>query len=142
MRKWRQGVLVSGVRRRKLLVVLAASSVSLLAGLGTVSPAWANEPAGDFAVFKQCPRFAPGVELCLYSQMLSGELVIGKQTVPVVNPVTLQGGIAFNETTFAETFVGALDGETISRTPQSVPGGLASLLDCEEIGGRGFLERA
>jgi hypothetical protein len=142
MRKWRQGVLVRGVRRRKLVVMMGAAFVPLLACLGIVSPALANEPTGDYAVFAQCPRFTPGVELCLYSQMLSGELVLGKQTVPVVTPVTLQGGIAFNETTFAETFVGALDGETISRTPQNVTGGLASLIDCEEIGGRGFLERA
>jgi hypothetical protein len=143
MRKWRQGVRVMGVRRRrKLVVVMVASLVSLPACLGIVSPAWANEPTGDFAVFKQCPRFTPGVELCLYSQLLSGELAIGKQVLPVLSPVTLQGGIAFNEATFAESFVGALNGETISRTPQSIPGGLTGLIDCEEIGGKGSLERA
>jgi hypothetical protein len=141
MRKWRQGVRLRGVRRRKLIVAMAASFVPLLAGLEMVSPALANEPTGDFADFKQCPRFTTGVNLCLYSQMLSGELVIGNHALPVVSPVTLQGGIELNETTFAETFVGALNGETISRTPQNIPGGLPSLIDCEEIAGSGFRER-
>ena len=57
----------------------------------------------------------------MYSQMLSGALVIGKQALPIVSPVTLQGGVTFDEATFAETFVGALDGETISHTHRAFP---------------------
>ena len=40
-----------------------------------------------------------------------------------------------------DTFVGAINGETLTATPQPVPGGLSSLIDCNEITGRGFLER-
>jgi hypothetical protein len=115
----RRKVRLVGVRRRGLVVAV----VSLSVGLGVVAPAWGKEPAGDFAVFKQCPRFTAGVELCLYSQALSGEVVIGKQAVPLVNPVTLQGGV-IGAGSPTERFVGALNGETLSKTPQKVPGGL------------------
>lgn len=115
------------------------SVVALAASFGIASPALAKLPTGDFAVFSQCPRFATGVNLCLYTRTIGGEVRLGREVVPLVNTITIQGGIVFNEETSAETFVGALDGETISRTPQRVPGGLSGLLKCEEIGG--VLER-
>ena len=37
-------------------------------------------------------------------------------------------------------FVGALNGEPLSKTPQNVPGGLTGLVNCEEIKGSGFFE--
>jgi len=43
--------------------------------------------------------------------------------VPITNTFTLQGGAIENEETGAEAFVGALNGETLSKTPQNVPGG-------------------
>ena len=49
------------------------------------------------------------------------------------NTITLQGGYTFNEETEAETFLGALNGETLSKTPQKVPGGLLGLVKCNEI---------
>jgi hypothetical protein len=53
----------------------------------------------------------------------------------------LQGGVKQQEEPpFAETFVGALNGETISKTPQSVPGGLAGVVSCNEILGGGLLK--
>jgi hypothetical protein len=107
-------------------------------GLGVVSPALAKQPTGDFAVFKQCPRFTTGVNLCLYSQITSGVMILSKLTVPNVNPVTLQAGIIRNPETEAETFVGALNDETLSSTPQPVPGGLSGLIDCNEIKGKGL----
>lgn len=39
--------------------------------------------------------------------------------------------------TDVETFVGALNGETLSKTPQKVPGGLLGLVNCTEIKGEG-----
>jgi hypothetical protein len=58
--------------------------------------------------------------------------------VPIVNPVTLQGGLGQpveneKEETFYESFIGASNGETMSKTPQPVPGGLAGLVNCKEI---------
>jgi hypothetical protein len=124
----------------RALVVIAALMVPL-AGLGTAPPALAKQPTGDFAVFKQCPRFTTGVELCLYSQITGGETTLNKLTVPIVNETTLQFGIIVDPETDAETVVGALNGETLSPTPQPVPGGLSSLIDCDEINGKGHLGR-
>jgi hypothetical protein len=115
-------------------LALIGAAMALSAPLALASSAAAKEPTGDFAPFKQCPRFTAGVELCLYSQTESGEVTLGNSTVPIKNTITLQGGIVFNEETFVETFVGALNGETLSKTPQPVPGGLAGLVNCNEIG--------
>jgi len=125
--------------RRRVLVAVMAVMVPM-AGLAAASPAFAKEPTGDFAVFKQCPRFTSEVRFCLYSQVTGGKVTINKQTVPIENTITLQGGIKRNPETEVETFVGALNGETLSKTPQNVPGGLLGLINCTEIKGSGFLE--
>jgi hypothetical protein len=117
---------------RRLLVLALALSTPLLV-IGFVSPAWATEPTGDFAIFKQCPRFTTGVAYCLYAQTESGEVTIGTSTVPIEKTITLQGGYTRNELTGEEKFVGALNGDTLSKTPQAVPGGLAGLIKCNEI---------
>jgi hypothetical protein len=123
--------------RRRTLVVVAVFAVSLTC----VASASANGPAGPFAVFRQCPRFTEGVRFCLFSQIEGGGVGIGSGGVAIVSPITVQGGYTRNETTGAETFVGALDGDTLSRTPQPVPGGLGGLIVCDEIVGKGFLQR-
>jgi hypothetical protein len=77
------------------------------------------------------------VNLCFYSNVYGGKVALDKQTVPIKNMITLQGGYTFNEETEAETFVGALNGETLSKTPQNVPSGLLGLVNCNEIKGSG-----
>jgi hypothetical protein len=132
---------VGRLTRVRIRTVLLAATTLLawLASLDVVSPALARSPTGDFAVFSQCPRFTAGVNLCLYARPTNGEMTLNKQTVPIVNTMTLQGGIELNTRTFAETFVGALNGETLSKTPQPVPGGLSGLVKCKEI--NSFSER-
>jgi hypothetical protein len=94
-------------------------------------------PKGEFAVFADCPlTTAAG---CVYAKTESGKFVVGKETVPIEKAVTLQGG--FNEDeSGADHFVGAKDGNTLSKTPQKVPGGLSGLVKCNEISN--FIERA
>ncbi len=124
-----------------------AWAIAIMAALAALSalaaPALAIEPTGDFAVFKQCPRFTTGVELCLYAETQGGEVTLNKQTVPInadgKHPIILQGGFT-NAGTNEEKFVGALNGETLSKTPQNVPGGLAGLVNCTEIVGSGLFE--
>jgi len=117
-----------------------ASAVVAAIVLVNAPSALAGGPTGDFAPFTKCPQFTTGVNFCVYSQITGGEMTLDKLTVPIVNPVTLQFGLMINTETGGETTVGALDGETLSPTPQPVPGGLSSLIACNEIKGRGPLE--
>jgi hypothetical protein len=122
---------------RRMSVPVALLGSVLSASLWVSSSALALEPTGDFAVFKQCPRTAltefPEEKFCIFAQTQSGEVTIGKSSVPIKNTITLQGGYIRNEETFHETFEAALDGNTLSKTPQPVPGGLAGLVNCNEI---------
>jgi hypothetical protein len=127
---------------RKYMLVVMMVLMGSLVGSVMVAAASAKEPTGEFAVFKKCPRSMAGVTLCLYSQITGGEMVLDKLTVPTVNPVTLQFGVITNEETKVQAVVGALDGETLSPTPQPIPGGLSSLIDCNEIKGNTLRDRA
>jgi hypothetical protein len=123
---------LASTRRRALIATLA-----VMTPLAFAPAALAKAPTGPFAVFSACPRFTPGVIFCIYSQTEGGEVKIGKSTVPInadkKHEIILQGGFSENETTGVESFVGAVDGNTLSKTPQNVPGGLAGLVNCTEI---------
>jgi len=107
-----------------------------------VSPAFAKEPTGNFARFKHCPRFTPGVVFCTISEITGGEVAIGSTAVPIEKAnITLQGGYTFNEETEEEKFVGAEGAETFSKTPLKVPGGLLDFVKCNEIKGEGIIEK-
>ena len=133
-------VRLTGVGRRLSIVLVLAVLCGVIGG----SSASAKAPSGDFAIFGQCPRFTAGVSLCFYSQVTGGTITLGKQTVPIdadgQHAIVLQGGVEQQEVPFTETFVGALNGETISKTPQSVSGGLAGAVNCNEIPGNGILK--
>jgi hypothetical protein len=106
----------SSLLRSSLGVALALAATGLLA-LATSAPALAN----DFDVFVQCPL---GVaEECVFYQSTGGSIAVGSKTVPL-NTVTLQGGVKINPDTQEEEFVPAVNGETLSKTAQPLPGGL------------------
>jgi hypothetical protein len=125
--------------RRRWLLGLVASIVPV-AALTMAAPALAtvHHPKGEYAVFADCPLSNPEVTLCTVATTESGEFTIGKETVPITNTITLQGGLN-TFLTGTETFYGAEDGNTLSKSPQKVPGGLAGLVKCNEI--TEFLER-
>jgi hypothetical protein len=105
------------------------ASALLLAMLVPASSALAapHHPTGEFAQFGDCPLSNPSVNFCSFSENTSGEFTFGKKTVPLVNPQILQGGLITNTETFVSTFVAAEDGNTLSKTPQPVPGGLLGI---------------
>ncbi len=125
------------VIRGRVVVVAVALAVPLV----SASPALAT-PKGEFAVFADCPLSNSSVEACIVAKTESGKFIIGKRTVPIESVITLQGGLE-NENPcnfpFAgkgecrAPFVGAADGNTLSKTPQNVPGGLFNLINCKEI---------
>jgi hypothetical protein len=98
-----------------------AGLLVLLTGLLTASAAMAGKPTGEFAVFKDCPLSTIGVNWCVYSKTTGGELTLGKMSVPIVNPIVLQGGLIVTEK--EETFVNPTEGVTLSKTAETVTGG-------------------
>ncbi len=113
-------------RRRVLMVALVAQ----LAMLAAVAPAFAaSKLKQEFAPFADCPTAAANA--CLVSTTTGGEFVIDHKTVPIERAVTLQGGLA-TESLYEQPLLGAAEGETLSRTPLTVPGGLVGI---EGLGG-------
>lgn len=122
------------IKTRSLALSLAA--LTSLAVLVIAGPASAH--TGVWARFNNCPSTTIGVKKCVQSVTSGGKVVLGKKTVPIVNPVTLQGGLGapeFNEEKeeFFEKFYGATNGETLTKAAQPVPGGLSGLVNCKEI---------
>lgn len=126
--------------RRTCVVFAVAALATSLAFASTA----AAEPKGVFKVYKDCPTEKSEVALCIYGETTSGEFVIGSTNVPINKTLLLQagavhvGGSNFNE----YRLVPPKDGETMSKTELNVPGGLAGLINCEEIKGSGLLEIA
>jgi hypothetical protein len=87
----------------------------------------------SYAQFEHCPLRDPATKLCLFTQTTGGELIAGDTTVPLSRTVTLQGGVHVVENEEKEIvkdeFIAAKNGETLSKTPQPVPGGLRAVVD-------------
>jgi hypothetical protein len=118
-------------KRHTLRIAVVASALALVGAFASVSTASAHE--GEYAKFNYCPSTTSGVFKCVQSITKGGKVVLGNKTVPIVNPVTLQGGFSAEDEAGFSTFFGATNGETLSKTPQPVPGGLAGLVNCKEI---------
>jgi hypothetical protein len=113
---------------------LAVAAVAALAWTGWTL-ASNHRATRDYAPFRQCPLDDPATNLCLFTQTESGEFAVGEKTVPIDRTITLQGGVHVVENKEREIvrdqLIAASDGETLSRTPQPVPGGLRGVVDPE-----------
>jgi hypothetical protein len=98
-------------------MVLSATALALSA-----SPAFAGL-RGEFAKFSDCPVNNPAVVTCVVSTTTSGEFHLGSKTVPVTQAVVLQGGLQDEN----PVLVPAADGNTLSKTPLQVPGGIVGI---------------
>jgi hypothetical protein len=114
----------------KMKVLGLAAVIAAFAALGLAQSASAH--SGLFSKFDFCPSTNPTVFKCLTGVTKGGQVVLGKKTVPIVNPVTIQGGETESKGGLSN-FVAATNGVTMSKTPQPVPGGLAGLVNCKEI---------
>jgi hypothetical protein len=83
-------------------------------------------PTGVYKNFAQCPLTNPALNACFYSVSTGGQVTTGKKTVPVKNPQVLQGGLQYlgGDVLGPLNFLAAANGETLTKTPQPVPGGL------------------
>jgi len=127
------------MRNRIRSTLLAGVAMTAILSAIGVSSAMAT-PKGEYAVFAQCPLSNMELSGCLVSRSESGHVTLGKQEVPIVKTQTLQGGV-INVEPGLKNMAAALNGETLTKTPQKVPGGITGLVKCNEIKGEGFWEK-
>jgi len=84
-----------------------------------------HNPTGEYAQFKECPLNRATITDCVFAETDGGGFTVGKKEVPLVNPIELQGG--FEGEGQEIEFYGAENGDTLSKTPQPVPGGLLGI---------------
>ncbi|MBS1680033.1 MAG: hypothetical protein JST08_21910 [Actinobacteria bacterium] len=121
--------------RRKVKSARAVCAATALVALGALfaAPA-ALAHSGEYAEFDNCPSTNPSVITCLHATSSGGEFVLGNKKVPLVNPVTLQGGVtAVDPATGFAKLVAPTSGEALTKAAQPVPGGLSGLVNCKEI---------
>jgi hypothetical protein len=106
---------------RRFLKVSLGVSVTVLMMAASAS---AHHPTGLFAKFAQCPFENPKVEICTYAESTSGVFQFGKINAPIVKPEILQGGYYESPETGELIFVGAVNGQTLVKVAQTIPGGL------------------
>jgi hypothetical protein len=108
---------------RRLFAALTVLAALVLPASAAAAP---HSPTGEFAQFADCPLSHASLFACVYSESTAGYFQLGQKTVPIKNPVVLQGGLELTET--GGSFVGAEDGNTLVKTPQPVPGGLTGIV--------------
>lgn len=114
-------------------VRVALGAVIALLGVTGIS-ASASAYTGPAAPFNYCAVNNPEVFKCLYVNIYGGEVILGKKTVPIINPLVLQGGYTENEKALDiskrrwSQMVPATNGVSLSKTPEPVPGGLLGLI--------------
>lgn len=111
----------------RLASSLLVAALAALVVLGFASQALATKPTGDYVNFGDCPVSNPLVITCLYGQTTSGQFSIGSTEVPITKAITIQGGLVEQEEGNLR-LIGATDGKTLSKAPQTVPGGLFKII--------------
>lgn len=127
--------LLSVVMRRRVVRARLRKLVAtvMVVGLGSAVTALSLPAAAlaglqhEFALFANCPVNDAAVETCVRSTVTSGEFKLGSKTVSIDKAIVLQGGV-----TASGELVPASNGETLSNTPLTVPGGLVGI---EGLGG-------
>jgi hypothetical protein len=119
-------------KRNRTGVVAAVISAVALTSLILAGSASAKL-TGEFARFAQCPYTNPEVHRCLHAVTTGGTVKLGSKTVTITSPATVQGGYQEVEEGEFSKFFAAKNGQTLTKAPQKVPGGLAGLVNCPEI---------
>lgn len=108
--------------KRLFLAVAAVAALALPVAPAAAAP---HHPTGEYAQFNDCPLNNPAVTVCLFSESNGGFFTIGKKTVPLKNPVILQGGQ--DEVLEPTKFFPAEDNNSLPPVAQPVPGGLLGI---------------
>jgi len=119
---------------KKFLVGLAPlMAVAMFALAPSAAMATEHNPKGVYAPFKYCPLSNSAVESCTVAQTSSGEFTVGKRAVPITKTITLQGGLSKGEEVGEVVFNAAENGETLTKVPLYVPGGLFDIVAPEYL---------
>jgi hypothetical protein len=112
-------------RARRAALVVAFALAALVAALSTAASASAVSAfKEEFAPFTNCP--VEVAKTCTIATTTSGEFKLDLKTTKIEHPVVLQGGLA-SEAFADQALLAPTNGETLSKTPQEVPGGLTGL---------------
>jgi hypothetical protein len=120
------------MQARTRVAGLIAIAVAMSCAMVAAAPAQAITPTGEWARYTACPLDNPAfVEppanvasgYCVWAQTTSGQVTIGTKTVPIVNPITLQGGFTGAGTPL-NWFNASPASQTLVDPGQPVPGGL------------------
>jgi hypothetical protein len=109
----------SRARVRLIGLLLVACSLAAMVAASSASAGISRE----FDVFKDCPLSNPETASCVYSATTSGEFKLGNKAVPINKTVVLQGGLSRT----SPALIPAADGNTLSKTPLQVPGGIIGI---------------
>jgi hypothetical protein len=104
--------------------IAATGIVTALAALA-LAPAASAAPPPEYEQFANCPWENPETDHCVYWVFEGGSYTLGAKTITLQNPVTFEGGYT-GESSEIE-FHGAETGQTLSKTPQPLPGGLSGV---------------
>jgi hypothetical protein len=104
-------------RHKRLAAALAAALSLALAGQASAA---SHHPKGEYAAFAQCPLSVKSVTDCIYSLSDGGSFTVGTKTLPLINPLKLQGGFAGAGDEIK--FYGAENGDTLSKSAQPLAG--------------------
>jgi hypothetical protein len=109
---------------------LIAIAVAMSCPMVAAAPALAITPTGDWARYTACPLDDPANPTilsepgyCVWAQTTDGQVTIGNKTVPIVNPITLQGAFTGAGTPL-NWFNASPASQTLVDPGQPVPGGL------------------
>jgi hypothetical protein len=111
---------------RRLLLAMAALAAVLVPASSAVAAPY--NPTGEFAQFNYCPLGQATLTACLRAETTSGFVTTGNKTVPIKNPVVLQGGLEYQSLFETRPLIAAQDGNTLTKAPQPVPGGLTGVV--------------
>ncbi|HXB63243.1 MAG TPA: hypothetical protein VNV42_00060 [Solirubrobacteraceae bacterium] len=104
--------------------IIAAAAVTMAVAC-MAAPSAVATPKGGYAVFAQCPTHTAHVNGCFYGSITGGYIAIGSTVVPLAKTVVLQAGMVKEgayDGTEVKQLVAALDGETLTKVGQPVPG--------------------
>jgi hypothetical protein len=112
------------VRKLRKSLIATAVFTAVLVPSAIAAP---HAPKGEFKAFSYCPLDRKTITDCVYSITNGGSVAIGDSAVPIGKPLILQGGFEEGDEEGELQFLGAEGGETLSKTAQPVPGGLAGV---------------